>query len=166
MKKYYGILFLLMAVLLSGCSLVKGPAGEEDKGNGEEKGVVEELKGSLQEMVAKNVSMRCDYGDGQGNDWTGYIKGRNYYAEGTNDDGKGYVLMKDNCLWSWGDGEVQGIKMCWEEEVGDTMWENPGQYGGSEYNCVPTIVADSKFEIPKGISFIDMDQMQQMYGGD
>lgn len=162
MRKYYGVLFLLVAVLLSGCSLVKGPAGEN--GNGGEKGVVEEWKGSLKEMVAKNVSMRCDYDDGQGNSWTSYVKGRNYYAERVGDGKKGYVLMKDICMWSWSDDEDQGIKICWDEEdLEGSMWEDPGQYGTSEYNCVPTVIANSKFDVPKGVSFLDMNQVQQMY---
>ena len=163
MKKYYGVLFLLTAVLLSGCVLIKGPASNGDENKG---GIVEEWKGSLQEMVAKNVSMRCDYNDGQGSGWTGYIKGKNYYAEGVTNGKKGYVLMKDTCMWSWSDDEVQGVTMCWDkEDVEDSMWENPGQYGGNEYNCVPTVIADSKFKVPEKISFMDMNQLQEMYGG-
>lgn len=164
MKKYYRVLFLLVAVFLSGCSLIKGPVGDVGNG-GEGKGVVEEWKGSLKDMVAKNVSMRCDYSDGQGNSWTGYLKGRNYYAEGLNGGKKGYVLMKDTCMWSWGEGEDQGVKICWDEEDAEgSMWDNPGQYGGNEYNCVPTVVADSKFKEPEKVMFLDMNQMQNMYG--
>ncbi len=164
MKKYYRVLFLLVAVFLSGCSLTKGPVSDGNNGSGEGKGVVEEWKGSLKDMVAKNVSMRCDYDDGQGNSWTGYLKGKNYYAEGLSNGKKVHVLMKDICMWSWNDGEDHGVKICWDEEdMEGSMWDNPGQYGANEYNCVPTVINDSKFKEPGNVNFMDMNQMYGDY---
>jgi len=166
-KKIYGVLFLTIAVVLSGCNLMQKSGGEMNQGENGKGGMVEEWTGSLKDMVAKNVSMKCSYDDGQGNTWTSYVKGRNYYAEGENDGGKGYILIKDNCMWGWSEGgETQGIKMCFEEtEDDDSFWNEPGEYVGSEYHCSPAVVADSKFEVPSGVDFLDMDEMQQMYGG-
>jgi len=43
------------------------------------------------------------------------------------------------------------------------MWDNPGQYGANEYNCVPTVINDSKFKEPGNVNFMDMNQMYGDY---
>jgi len=76
---------------------------------------------------------------------------------------KVHVLMKDICMWSWNDGEDHGVKICWDEEEEGSMWDNPGQYGANEYNCVPTVINDSKFKEPGNVNFMDMNQMYGDY---
>lgn len=167
MKKIYGVLFLTVALVLSGCNLMQKSGGEMNQDEKGKEGMVENWTGSLKDMVERNVSMKCSYDDGQGNAWTSYIKGRNYYAEGGNEEGRGYILVKDNCMWSWGGGnEMQGIKMCFRETEDDSsFWDEPGEYVGSEYRCSPAVIGGNRFEVPNNIEFMDMNGMQQMYGG-
>lgn len=116
----------------------------------------ESFTGQLKEAIARGVPMKCTYtqGDFTG---TGFIKGKNYYGEISQEGKKGYVIMKDDCMWSWSEGENQGIKMCFEEDI----WE---QEEGTvpteaEYYCSPTLVSDSQFNPPASVDFLDMDEM-------
>jgi hypothetical protein len=121
----------------------------------------ESFTGKLKAVVALGTPMKCTYqqGDLTG---TGYIKGKKYYGELAQGDKKGYVIMKDNCMWSWSTDEPQGVKMCFEEDIFEESEEAEGVVPvEAEYHCAPAVFSDSKFDPPANINFMDMDQMMQ-----
>ena len=136
-----------------------GMPGEISKEVGESG---EAFVGQLKDAVARGVPMKCTYKVGD-IEAEGYLKGKNWRGEFYQDGKKGYVIMKEDCMWSWSDSESQGIKMCFDPEEMEEAWENP-QTGGmtdTEYRCSPTIVSDSKFNPPGNIQFMEMDQLMQ-----
>jgi hypothetical protein len=170
MKKWFVVVAL--AVVLSGCSLLPQktqPAGESAGGQEEISSSDEAFTGKLKAAVALGVPMKCSYKIDNDSYGTGYVKGRKYYGEMTNDGEEGRIIMVDECMWTWRPGDAQGVKMCFtptegEESIWDMETEDaPTAQGVSnvDYSCVPAIVADSKFNPPADISFMNVDQMMQ-----
>jgi len=141
------------------------------RGGGEE--VKQEVKqeesftGKLKEMIARNVPMKCAFKDDKGNSGVSYVKNKKYYGELTSDGKTSYVIMVDNCMWSWSLEEKQGVKMCFDVKEGEDLWED---WEGMDeeakmntpqgnYNCKPAAVSDSLFNPPQDIKFMDMDEL-------
>ncbi len=126
------------------------------------------FSGSLKAAVALGVPMKCTY-EANGVEYTGLLKGRQYKGTVLMQDGKeGTVIMKDNCMYTWSDVDNQGIKTCYEEDEVD-MWEQSEGSGpeGSEsinYTCRPAAVTDAEFNLPSGVTFMDLDEMMNYPG--
>ena len=170
MKKALPIIIIAIVILGAGAwwflgkggvSLPVSAPGGIEKEAGEEG---ESFTGKLKAAVTLGVSMKCTYqqGDFTG---TGYIKGKRYYGEVMQQGKKGYVIMKDNCMWSWGTEQAQGVKMCFEEDIFEQEQEYEGVEGAvpteAEYHCTPAVFPDSRFDPPSNVNFMDMDQMMQ-----
>jgi len=126
--------------------------------------------GSLKEAVARGVGMKCTY-QVEGNEYEGYIKGKNYRGKTKTTEGKeGGVIIKDNCMWIWAEDEDQGIKTCFEDTEAETqstdIWEQPQGTVGSdmEYTCVPFAVREAQFTPPAGVEFLDLESMMEGLG--
>lgn len=134
---------------------IKKEAGEESKA----------FTGKLKQAIALGVPMKCTYtqGDFTG---TGFVKGRKYYGEVSSQGRKGYVIMKDNCMWSWTEEQNQGVKMCFEDDIFEEFeQEGQGQVPiEAEYRCLPSVFSESKFNPPANINFMDMKQQMETYG--
>lgn len=167
MKKAIPIIIILVLVLGVGAWWFLGrggggvtlPGGIEKEAGEED----ESFTGKLKQAIALGVPMKCSYtqGDFTG---TGFVQGRKYYGEVSNQGRKGYVIMKDNCMWSWTEGQDQGVKTCFETD----MWEEQeGQQVQvpieAEYHCAPVVFPESKFDPPANINFLDMDQLPGAY---
>lgn len=125
--------------------------------------------GSLKEAIGMGVAMKCTY-EVEGNEYEGYIKGKNYRGKMVNAEGQtGEVIVKENCMWSWSENQAQGVKTCiadedMEEEGGD-IWDQPDTVDTSvNYKCLPTTVSDSMFTPPSDIQFLDIDEMMKNFG--
>ena len=126
------------------------------------------FSGALKDAVKLGVAMKCTY-KVEGNEYVSFIKGENYRGiikttEGTT----GEVIIKDNCMWTWSEEEVQGIKICFDESDPETadIWEQPqGAIGPNiTYTCLPTTVADTEFTPPSNINFMDLDALKEGFG--
>lgn len=176
MKKLLPIIIILVIVIggAIGAYLILGKGGlslpsmpgEIKKESGESG---EEFIGQIKDVVARGIPVKCTYTQ-SGTTGTSYIKGKKVYGEMTAQGKQGYVIMKDNCMWTWNKGETQGAKMCFEEDIWD-MSEDYAQEGQAslateaEYHCLPAIVSDSQFEPPASVNFVDLDQLMQQGGG-
>ena len=171
MKK---LLVLGVVLLLVGCNK-GGVGGATEAGGGKAVGggnVGGDLvAGSLMAMATKGVPMKCSY---TVNDieTEGWIKGKKFrgkmQVEGK--QGTGNVIMKDNCMWTWGEGEAQGVKMCFEEGEGTSFWEESeekmenmpqGAPANVEYKCRPGVFGDEKFTPPTDVKFMNLDEIMQ-----
>jgi len=114
----------------------------------------EEFVGKLKEVMAKGIAYKCEFK----NDYmsgTGYIKGKKYFAEIASEGQEGFMIMRDNCMYNWRKGDKQGVKMCFDPEMQEGMMgEGQGSPEG-EYVCRPAVIADSKFELPSDVQFMD-----------
>jgi hypothetical protein len=126
--------------------------------------------GTLKEAVALGVGMKCTY-EIEGNKYEGYIKGENYRGKIKTAEGKeGGVIMKGNCMWTWTEGESQGVKICYDETDVETeetdVWEQPQGTVGPDmtYTCVPAAVTDAQFTPPADVNFLDLESMMEGFG--
>ena len=126
---------------------------------------------ALKAAVDLGVPLKCSY-QVDGNSYEGYVKGKQWRGMMSMADGKvGEVIVKDNCSWSWQQGDSQGSKYCFEptepvegEETPGDVWEQTeDEENPVEYHCEPALVTDDKFTPPANIQFADMNQvMNQM----
>ncbi|MFH0943236.1 MAG: hypothetical protein V1810_03620 [Candidatus Beckwithbacteria bacterium] len=163
MKKF--LVILAAGVLLTGCVKKTGTIG-----TGQNK--VEEFTGNLKEAMAKNLPMKCEWKQNN-NSGASYVKGDDIYVETIVDGKNGFIIMKDNCMWSWGDQMEQGVKFCSEPtevEVNEDIKNQTGEDKAEgvdwqmEYKCAPAIFGEEKFTPPAGVKFTDMDEMLQGLG--
>lgn len=127
----------------------------------------ETFTGKLKEMVARGVPLKCTFS----NDYmtgTGWIKGKKYYGEikQLQNNQEAFIIMVDNCMWTWSNDQPQGIKMCSEPVEGEEdLWDQgEGQSSAAgEYSCSPAVFSDDKFTPPGNIQFLDMQQMQPQF---
>jgi FlaG/FlaF family flagellin (archaellin) len=138
------------------------PGAEIKKEAGEAGG---EFVGKIKDAVALGTPMKCTYTQGN-TSGTSYIQGKKMYGEITAQGKQSFVIIKDNCLWSWSQGEVQGFKTCFEEDFWETGGEATGEGQASiptdtEYRCAPAVFADSKFDPPANVNFMTMEEMMQ-----
>ena len=121
----------------------------------------------IQAVIELGIPMKCTYKIGD-MEYEGYVKGKQWRGKMQFGDGRqGEVIMKDNCMWSWGDKDVQGVKMCFEPtEDGQDMWNDPQQDTviDFDYQCRPAAITDAQFNPPANINFMDMDQMMSPEG--
>jgi hypothetical protein len=127
------------------------------------------LYGSLKEALARRVPMKCLYEDAQGNSSVGYLKGEKYYGEITSAAGTGFIIVKDNCIWSWTKDEDKGFKMCFDPMEGEaagegeaSIWDNEALYQ-DELNCSPAVVADSQFDPPVEVEFFGFEELGNLF---
>lgn len=179
MKKIL-LMTAMAGILLAGCGKTQsgtsnqatsGQTGEQ-KSTEQSQGTKEDgFTGSLKAAVALGVPMKCTYKIGD-MEAEGYIKGQKYRGVMNNQGKKGEVIVKDNCMWSWAEGEGQGVKICFEASESDKMWDDPGNAQASdkevesdspemEYKCAPAVFGDDKFNPPANITFIDPEQMMK-----
>jgi hypothetical protein len=124
-----------------------------------------EFVGKLKDAVRMGVPYKCTFKNNQF-EGTGYLKGKMYFAEVKNNEMEGFIIMKDNCMWNWNKDGSQGVKMCFETEDGEDIFDMEDETAGSpegEYRCTPSIIDDSKFSPPNNVKFMDLDkQMQEL----
>ncbi|MCX6816640.1 MAG: hypothetical protein NTZ93_02165 [Candidatus Beckwithbacteria bacterium] len=156
MKK---LLFLgLAALLLTGCLQKKTAVTTPE----EKPSKVEEFTGNLLKAMGSGLPIKCDW-QKDTSQATAYIKGKQMFIETTHAERTGYIILKDNCFWTWNKGEPTGMKLCSEPAASD---ENKfqGIDWSQEYNCGPAIFGDDKFVPPNEIKFTDLGEMMKGAG--
>lgn len=173
MKKALPIFIVLVVVavgLVGWRFLGKGeqtatPAGETQQTQTvQEETKGESFTGKIKDAFMKNIPLKCTYKMDDKNFGVGYLKNKKYYGEITANGKVGYVILVDNCLWSWSKEQPQGVKMCFEPKEGEDIWsdiEKEQQTADYEYTCAPSVVSDSLFTPPADIKFMDVDEMMK-----
>lgn len=117
----------------------------------------ETFVGDLKAAIKRGIPFKCTIKQ-ENMEGTGYMKNKKYYAEITRNGKEGYILISDNCMFTWDKGKPQGVKMCFDRDIWET--EETGAPQG-EVNCTMTPVSDSLFVLPTNVNFIDMDNPPQ-----
>ena len=114
--------------------------------------------GSLKNAINSGGAMKCSWKDDAGNYSETYVKTNRIHYKIVAEGRTSYMIAKNKCVWSWNDESAQGMKICYEEDIledGELPTTGGINTQGYEFNCVPSVVADSIFEAPSDISFID-----------
>lgn len=162
MIKLKGKLLIIIALVVvaagAGWFFLKGGSGAGVGSLTQKFSASKPFSGSLKAAVALGVPMKCTY-EQNGTEYTGIIKGKQYKGKVTMQDGKeGNIIMKDNCMYTWSDADKQGMKVCYEEE-GLDIWEQPEEELPVDYVCYPTVATDAEFNLPSGVTFMDIDSL-------
>jgi hypothetical protein len=175
MKKLLPVILILAVVGIGALLFIGRSRGTTTTPSDSETDTAESPKsdtfvGSLKEAVARGVGMKCTY-QVEGNDYEGYIKGKNYRGKIKAAEGDvGEVIIKDDCMWTWAEDENEGIKTCFEDAEIETeeadIWEQPqGAVSPDiEYRCVPYAVSEAQFTPPQDVEFIDLETMLEGLG--
>lgn len=114
---------------------------------------------SLKDAVSRGLPMKCSWGVSDLYSGETFIKDDMLYITykpGWETNTR-YVIIKDNCVWEWTDGE-NGKKTCLEniESFYDSITFSQIQESrmvDHKYNCVPMELTNSIFEVPENIAF-------------
>jgi len=165
MKKGLPIIVIVAVLAVGGWLFLKSrqPAGPVEISPKAPATQEKSFTGKLKDMVMRGVAMKCTWKQNNSSG-EGFIKDKKYYGEIESGGKKTYVIMKDNCMWSWNKSESQGVKFCFEPtETGTDFWDVENAPQGN-YTCVPAVVSDAKFNPPSSVNFMDMDEMMQGLG--
>ncbi|MFW6143549.1 MAG: hypothetical protein ACOC4Z_01305 [Patescibacteria group bacterium] len=139
----------------------------------------ETYSGTLETLINSGKSLKCTWSseDTGGISW---IEGEKIYAEVEAQGQTAKTIMKDNCIWSWAEGQETGVKNCYSsfEEMQQDM-EGTQQTDTEEdqtadvtnltdieYSCEATEIPTSKFAVPSNVSFIEVDETVPQNGED
>lgn len=161
-----------LLVLLAGCKKSGNAEGTAVGGNqaGGGNAKVSEnnpFQGGLAAAAAMGMPMKCTY-TVDGVETEGWIKGKQFLGKMSGQEGVSNVIMKDACMWVWGEGQKQGMKMCFEEEE-QGFWNDSEAADVPEnlealdmnYTCRPGVFGDEKFTPPAEVVFADFDDLMQ-----
>jgi len=90
------------------------------------------------------------------------IKGKNFSGEMETPEGLSYVIIKDNCMWTWQKDTKQGVKTCFKNEDGSetSIWDDfDKKTPDAKYNCHPAVISENAFNIPSDVSFMNIDNL-------
>lgn len=142
-----------------------------DNGQSRPESAVAEFTGNLTAAMQRGVPMQCSWQSGT-DTGESYVRGQNVYVATKVQGKSGYMIKKDDCLWTWGDAQPQGLKICNQEQDADTWTPDAGSYRAEgvdwnvEYHCRPAVFGAEKFTPPAEIEFTDMESMmRQMMPG-
>jgi hypothetical protein len=173
LKKNLAIIIVLILAIIAAVFIYFGVTGRElpfglGGGGGGTSGDGSSSQGfigKLSDALNLGTAMQCSWEE-EGVDATFYVKNNKLRGSVTSNGQTMEYIFRDNCYWYWGesDGEVEGIKMCWDpSEVGDWNWEDQLQAASENYDCKPGTVSDSMFNPPSNVEFMDMSDYMQQY---
>lgn len=170
MKKSLPIIIVLIVIVLAlvgwfvwGKGKTGTPGGNQQEAQEQTQG--ESFSGKIKDAFMKNVPLKCTYKMDDNNFGTGWIKNKRYYGEITASGKQGFIILVDNCMWTWNkDEKDKGVKMCFEVEEGKSIWdemESQDNQFNDDYNCSPSVVNDAVFTPPSDVKFVDLDEMMK-----
>ncbi len=118
---------------------------------------------NLKSLIAKGVAQSCTYTN-EGMSASVYISGGKVREDFdvTVDDKvmKSHVIVMDNTIYSWSDGQTMGMKMSYDpnatappEAVSSDSSESFDANADMDYKCSAWVVDNSKFTLPSNVTF-------------
>ena len=157
MKKI--LILLLPILLLTGCSSKNKSITKTVTDKVKEKAKSYTYK-SLKSAIALGVPLKCTYKINE-IEYEGYIKGKNWRGNMSQQGKTTNIILKDNCMYAWSNEAPQGTKMCFEEDVWESE-EGGFQQPNVDYICSPAVFGDDKFSPPSSIQFMDLNNINSL----
>lgn len=163
------ILILLAVVLIGGFFFFNSKNKDKDTvipgiGKNEKQENGGPFSGTFRDAIALGVPMKCedtiDTGEGKAK-ISGIIQGKQYIGQMTAEGKTANVLLKDYCMWSWEEGQQNGIKFCFEESEAEDSFFGDSVELDTSVRCLPTMVTPGMFSPPANVSFLDMDAFNE-----
>lgn len=119
------------------------------------------FSGNIKSLIARNIPLKCEYTSNEYS-YEGWIKGTNMRTEYETPEGEGTVIIKDNCMYTWINGENQGFTFC-SEDTKETIWDSSEIDANmpDSFDCRPALVDDSAFELPSDVEFLSLGDMMK-----
>jgi len=137
----------------------------KDQDKNEESDKQENYSGNLQKMMGLGVPLKCEWKKDDSYYGSSFVKGKKSFSNVTNEGKTANVIYKDNCIWSWEEGKVQGFKMCMDPEETEESMEAPMKPPEDvDYKCRPAVFTDAKFNAPGDVNFMSLEDMMQGIG--
>ncbi len=180
MKKLLVVfLLLLFPLVLTGCN---GSGQQTNLQDNQENQQVEEsmaptenegYSGKLEKIISLGQALECSFKQSDQYYGSSWIKGENSYSEIYAEGKKSHIIVKDDCVWTWGE-ESDGVKICFNSEIKEeateeveqeieekeaSETEEMGPPSDVEYDCRPAVFGEEKFSPPDNVAFTDLDQM-------
>lgn len=186
MKKYLWLILLIAVLLLLGTGyyLYKHRTMPAATSMQAPKPTSTSMFTSIQDALAKSLTLQCSFTDDMNRKTTAYIKSGAVRVDfvGTN-SAQMYnsmsVIMKDQRIYMWDPAKKQGMTMVFAIPTGAMMatgtpttgTTQPSQNGANvlssldkfKDSCKPAVVADTMFTIPTDVTFQDLSKMMQQY---
>jgi len=129
----------------------------------------EMMQTSLKNLIADGKSVWCTFASTQGNTTS---SGTVYVADGkmrgdfnsvvSDKTMESHMILRDDTSYVWSAGNKQGVKMSVKElsAATSTSTKQPvGFENSTSYECKPWDASDLSFELPQGITFMDLSSM-------
>lgn len=182
MKKLIPVIVILLLALGVGFFIFSNKTKTSQNGivsQNQQSGGQGNIITSIRDAMMKSMSLKCEYPDEKGNTVTTYIKGENVRVMGFASEqnaGQGQILMKDKKMYMWDKTKKQGTVIDLNVKVtpgAESTTEQADQKEGTieeleKYKdyCKTEAVADSLFEVPSGIEFVDFAKQMKDSGVD
>lgn len=161
MKKI--ILIALTALVLGGCG-VKQEIKNETKTETKK----EDIFSSIRDAVTKQIALKCEYTDENGNKTTTYIKGQTVRMKGNGEQSNFDGLMKEEKFYMWDNVKKTGmiLDLAKTADDGSVKMENKqiksiddviDVLEEKKNNCVVSPESAGLFEIPSDVKFESME---------
>ncbi len=172
MKKYLpAIIIVLVLLVIGGYFFISKNTPSETKFLNNQT-TKKDLFTSIKDAMSKSLSLKCEYQGNEGKTIT-YIKGDKVriMVEGAKSNVKtGNAIFKENKMWSWSEGEKDGIVMEINEKTAKNNQELSDQANKDEIiaelekfkdKCSSVVVPDSIFNPPDTVVFTDLSKLQE-----
>ncbi len=159
-KGFLILLFVLLLLIAGGISYLKFKSGKESA----------VLFDSIKDALSKNLTLSCEFNNSEGMKVSSFIKNGAVRVTtlSANGNQSGEMILAGEKMYIWDTKTKQGFVYDTPENSGETTENsNIGDFSGKDYlamieeyknSCVVATVADSYFEVPKDVSFKDMNK--------
>lgn len=174
MKKILPIIIVIAVLGVGGYFYMNSRSSQSPSQSGAQK-TAGSVFTSIKDAISKSIPLKCEYTK-DGKKTTAYIKGEQisttYDIDATK---KGHVLVLGKTTYFWEDGKTEGSKMTITDEQikqGQEMVKKSQKEDTVEQleqykqDCKQEIVANSVFEVPSNIKFVDLNEQMKKSGVD
>lgn len=171
MKKYLPAIILGIVLLAIGGYIFLNTNNSLVTNPGNTQVTKKDLFASIKDAMSKSLSLKCEYQGTEGKTIT-YIKGdkiRIILEEVKNNTKSGNAIFKESKMWSWNEGEKEGIVM----KIGEDNSNNQGSSNQANKDeiiaelekfkdkCSTVVISDDMFIPPDTVVFTDLSKLQE-----
>jgi hypothetical protein len=98
-------------------------------------------------------NLRCTWKQDELNFIELSVSKKRLYAKGILDDYEVFLILKENCIWSWNNEDLEGSKKCFDDANSAASSAGMDNISAKSYQCQEGIVSESLFTLPPQVVF-------------